>query len=133
MLVPTVRRLWRNRKQVSKYSDNFLELNAGIAPENNLPADSNAAKFLALCEAFEARGAAIDDFDLSDLGFIKLSDIEVVYAFDRQYKVVNYPVFDKKALLTANCYVYSYDQRRENIRKLGKPALVYRHHSSLNI
>ncbi len=92
MLVPTVRRLGEQKtsKQIFRQS---LELTASIVPENNLIDDSNAAKFLALCEAFEARGAAIEDFDLSDLGFIKLSDIEVVYAFDRQYKSGKLPGF----------------------------------------
>lgn len=52
-------------------------------------------------------------------------DLEIVtiyYQGDRHYELLQYQQ-PPNPTTPANAYLYPYDQRRENIRKLGKPAL----------
>jgi hypothetical protein len=51
-----------------------------------------------------------------------LGIITIYYQGDRQYELLQYQQ-PPNPTTPANAYLYPYDQRRENIRKLGKPAL----------
>ena len=51
-----------------------------------------------------------------------LEIITIYYQGDRQYELLQYQQ-PPNPTTPANAYLYPYDQRRENIRKLGKPAL----------
>ena len=120
-IVPTLKQLWKNSKQVQ--TSNF-HLN-DQKNHSLLPEDGDIDELMQdLEEAIAARGQ-IEPFDLLEFVRLDFTDLnfDVVYTFDRKYEIISYPDFKEEAIEEANCYVYSYDQRRENKRKLGKPAL----------
>ena len=120
-LIPTLKQLWKNSKQERTFTEEDIThfcITRMLEPE-----DKKAEE---LAKRLGIGLSVYSDYDAPDfLEFVMLKkiDFDVVYAFDRKYEIISYPAFDDVAAETANCYVYSYDQRRENIRKLGKPAL----------
>jgi len=121
-LVPTIRQLWRRSKQVQEFTSMDLDYRISrltamqdVSLEELLIGRSNL-------EASPLPFGAADLLEFAILDFEEL-DFDVVYTFNRTYEIISWPVIDEATADTANCYVYSFDQRRENIRKLGKPAL----------
>jgi hypothetical protein len=118
----TLKKLWKNSKQVPTFPDNDSDVYRKIRMLKPIDA-SMEAELLALSASSVIVGDFDDSFDFLEFVQLELKGIDIVYAFDRKYEIISCPAFEEEAIATANRYVYAYDQRRENMRKLGKPSL----------
>jgi hypothetical protein len=120
-LIPTLKQLWKNSKQVQSFSEEELyQYSITRMLESK---DKKAEKLLKSIGVGLSNYGFFDAPDFLEFAILEKIDFDITYTFDKKFELISYPALDEDATETANCYVYAYDQRKENIRKLGKPAL----------